>query len=75
MEGKKKFVCVSVCNSTFLSNAFSYLLGHCFEGCISVKTCPDDDNSIKMMNMQHWWNQGWPTSSHRSYVLESYYIC
>jgi len=51
-----------------------YTLGHCFEGSISVKTCPDDDNSIKM-NMEHWWNQGWPTSPHRSYVLGSYYTC
>jgi len=39
-----------------------------------VKTCPDDNSSIMMMNMEHWWNQGWPTSPHRSYVLESYYI-
>jgi len=53
MEGKKIFVCV--CKSTFLSNASSYLLGHCFECSISVKTCPDD--GIKMTNMEHWWNQ------------------
>jgi methylaspartate ammonia-lyase len=57
MEGKKK-ICVSMCKSTSLSNASSYLLGHCFEGSISVKTCLAAADSTEMMNMEHWWNQG-----------------
>lgn len=64
---KEENLCVCVCESNYLSNASWYLLGHCF-----VWRFHFYENiswwwfSITMMNVEHWLNQGWSTSPHRS---------